>query len=387
MARPFFKCYPNAKVLVIRNDGLGDFVLTLPLVAALKHHAPHSQIDMLVHKNLASLGAALPEVHQFILDPGVLLKRHTQTAKPCALARERQRLQRRIAAIGYDVVLLPYAEKASAALAFASKAKLRVGPLRRWFFWRFNRFNTTSRRHSPLAEFSLNLQYLKPLGLPVHYVHPNIKPCTPPPDTMDWARNKPFILLHPYKRAQTAIAWPVEHFIALAQAYLKQGYAVGVVGDLYDTAILSRMFRHLPAVHLCCGLRLDALLGLMRACSLFVGNSSGPLHLAALAGTPHLGLFPQNGVAAPRRWRSLPMVGEQLWMQENLQCTSAWDSPLKTLPMHPTQRLLAPQVNKKCSLCEGRNCEFYNCLKTISVNEVLHKSGQILSLTSKRMML
>ena len=56
---------------------------------------------------------------------------------------------------------------------------MRVGPLRRRFFWRFNRFHATSRRHSPLAEFSLNLEYLKPLGLPQHYVHPTIEPSAP----------------------------------------------------------------------------------------------------------------------------------------------------------------------------------------------------------------
>ena len=55
------------KILVVRNDGLGDFVLTLPLVAALKAQVPQARVYALVHRALAGLIPLLPDLSGAIL--------------------------------------------------------------------------------------------------------------------------------------------------------------------------------------------------------------------------------------------------------------------------------------------------------------------------------
>ena len=66
----------DPKILLVRNDGLGDFVLTLPLVASLKAQLPTARIYGLVNHRLAGLMPLLPDFEGAILDQDVLLKRH-----------------------------------------------------------------------------------------------------------------------------------------------------------------------------------------------------------------------------------------------------------------------------------------------------------------------
>ena len=56
----------EAKILVVRNDGLGDFVLTLPLVAALKQQLPGARIYALVNQHLQGLLPLLPDLEGMI---------------------------------------------------------------------------------------------------------------------------------------------------------------------------------------------------------------------------------------------------------------------------------------------------------------------------------
>ncbi|TGR61009.1 glycosyltransferase family 9 protein, partial [Mesorhizobium sp. M2D.F.Ca.ET.223.01.1.1] len=54
-----------------------------------------------------------------------------------------------------------------------------------------------------------------------------------------------------------------------------------------------------PVVNLVGALSLETLLALLKEARLFVGNESGPMHIAAAAGTPVVGLF---GLTNPIRW-------------------------------------------------------------------------------------
>ena len=90
--------------------------------------------------------------------------------------------------------------------------------------------------------------------------------------------------------------WPVERFAALFRQ-LEQSMpgAVPVVfagpGDA-ERDMAAPLLAALPcAVDLCGRLSLPEVAACLSRCSLFVGNDSGLMHLAAAAGTPTLGLF------------------------------------------------------------------------------------------------
>ena len=104
---------------------------------------------------------------------------------------------------------------------------------------------------------------------------------------------RPFVILHPcatkdYKQ------WPTAGFAALARHL--QSRAVNVVitgaGD-FDSITINQLLAELshPVLSLHNRLTIDELMALMGSALCFVGNDTGPSHLAAACGTPTLALF------------------------------------------------------------------------------------------------
>lgn len=333
------------RVLVVRNDGLGDFLLTLPLVAALKRRLPGARITVLLSAALAPLVPLLSDVDAAIADEGVLLRRHRDRFAPTESRRRRAALSQRVREGNFHLALLPYAEAATARLVRRVGIPLRAGPRRRAFGWHFNIPYRRSRRGSGAAEYALNLGYLACLGLPEAYETPRLTLPVAPPS----APAGPYAVLHAYKRSGTALTWPPERFAELARGLLGTGLAVLAVGDPPDRPALEATFAAIPDVRVETGLSLPELAALIGRARLFVGNSSGPLHLAALADTPHVALYPQDAVSAPERWRTLP-------------CPTA--------PTELRRYLLAPTFPKDCVTCEGPRCPYHNCVASLPVGAV-----------------
>lgn len=355
------------QILVVRNDGLGDFILTLPLIASLRQQLPQSRITVLVNEGLLPLIPLLPDIEDAIGDGGFLLRRHRHSHPPRETRMGRQALLDNIRGRKFDAAILPYAERQSARLIHKAGIPLRAGPLRRLFFLHFNVLNRRSRKRSPDSEYALNLDYLECLGLKPEFRRPalrlpgrkggkepggkgNARPAVGP------------IVIHPHKRSGTATSWPVEHFATLARqlarALEKSRGGTGnrnarnevvVVGDEEDRAVLESHFSDIPGVRIEAGLSLPELTALIAEARLFAGNSSGPLHLAGLTGTPHVGLYPQNRVSAPERWRTLPVEGAS----EDFR-----------------RYLLAPAFPRNCTVCDKERCPHFNCVASIGMDKV-----------------
>jgi len=58
------------KILVIRNDKLGDFMLAWPAFATLKQSLPNCELHALVNPYTADMAGLCPNIDQVILDPG-----------------------------------------------------------------------------------------------------------------------------------------------------------------------------------------------------------------------------------------------------------------------------------------------------------------------------
>ncbi|MDH4120901.1 MAG: glycosyltransferase family 9 protein [Deltaproteobacteria bacterium] len=347
--RILFSRQGGARILVVRNDGLGDLILTLPLVTLLKARFPQARVDLLVHAPLAPVARLLEGVDEVLEDPGVLLKRHANAHPPAQAAALRQTLLGNITLRQYDAAVLAYPEAGSARLIHQAGIPIRVGSLRRSFFWRFNAWSVQSRKGSAFSEMELNLALARPLGLPPEYFPPRLNSPPPPP----WAAGGGWVVMHPYKRNATALSWPLENFSALAQRLTAAGLSVAAVGDAADRPVLEQAFGGLSGVRVETGLDLPGLAGLISSARLFVGNSSGPLHLAGWAGIPHLGFFPQNRVSAPARWRPLP------------------PAPGRPQPPPGGQHLLASRFPKACVRCQGPACPYFNCVASISLGQAM----------------
>ena len=58
------------KILVVRNDKLGDFMLSYPALALLKQYLPDTEIHVLVQAYTEPVAALCPAIDKIIEDPG-----------------------------------------------------------------------------------------------------------------------------------------------------------------------------------------------------------------------------------------------------------------------------------------------------------------------------
>ena len=57
-------------IVVVRNDKLGDFMLSYPALALLRAYLPEARITVLVPEYTRELALACPSVDKVLIDPG-----------------------------------------------------------------------------------------------------------------------------------------------------------------------------------------------------------------------------------------------------------------------------------------------------------------------------
>jgi ADP-heptose:LPS heptosyltransferase/GT2 family glycosyltransferase len=129
----------------------------------------------------------------------------------------------------------------------------------------------------------------------------------PPPSVPPAARAlfvKPVVAVHPGVGAIMR-QWPAEYFASLIDLLVdKNKVNVVIVGgpdesELADQ-VLSMVANRINVVSLAGKTSLNNLTLVLRACSLYVGNNSGPQHIAAALGVPTVGIY--SGVVDAAEW-------------------------------------------------------------------------------------
>jgi ADP-heptose:LPS heptosyltransferase len=103
---------------------------------------------------------------------------------------------------------------------------------------------------------------------------------------------RPLVALHPGANDGRR-CWPPERFAAVAAELGRKGARVLVVGGATDRPAAARVAASAggEAEDLAGRLSLGGLAGLLERCRLLLSNDSGPRHLAAAVGTPTVGIY------------------------------------------------------------------------------------------------
>jgi heptosyltransferase-3 len=108
-------------------------------------------------------------------------------------------------------------------------------------------------------------------------------------------------VIHPFATTASK-TWPAANFLAVAQ-YLKQaGIEAIFIGGGNDDFSPFRAFRCIS------GAPLSEIKRLIAGASLFVGNDSGPAHMAAALGVPAVVIFGASDAAIWGPWRAASEV-------------------------------------------------------------------------------
>lgn len=272
----------------MRNDRIGDLVLALPLLQALKDAGAF--VGVLTSAYAAPLLEADERVDALVVDG------------PDATEALRGH--------GFDSALVLWGSWPNAFKAWRAGIPQRLGVSARPFSWLFTRTLPLRRGQGWAHEGALNFAFGEALGLAG----------PPPPPRLRLGRGAqaqaaawlkrhapaghgPLVGLHPGSGG-SAQPWPARRFGELGAALARDHGARAIVtGGTGDQAEAQECRRVLPQAAILDGaLALPAFAALLGRLQLFAAGSTGPLHLAAAQGTPVLGLYPPLRAMSPLRW-------------------------------------------------------------------------------------
>ncbi|MBI5852810.1 MAG: glycosyltransferase family 9 protein [Planctomycetes bacterium] len=319
----------GARILVIRLSALGDVLFGLETVASMKRERPDLQVEFLVEDRHAAILEGCPD-----LSAVRVISRRGRLARLAELRTLRRE--------HYDVLLDLHGLVKSALVVVALRARRKLGfapPASRELAHVV--YHERVALPDPLphrAERGLFL--LRALGLKGEPAAPRL--AVPQAEHPFWnGVARPRVVLHPGASAFAAFKrWPLAKFEALAARLCGEGVFVAVSFGPGEEALGEALLRAAPAALVIDGKALG-LLGLahvFRDADLVIAADTGPLHVAAAAGTRVLALFGPKDVA---------LYGPR-WHAEN--------------------RVLWSDV--PCRPCTRRECASPQCVLGIGVEDV-----------------
>jgi heptosyltransferase-2 len=277
-----------SKILVIQTAFLGDVILTLPLMQAIKDTVPAAQVWALVIPSTAEALAGHPAVTG-------------------CLVYDKKGKQRGFSAFGhmvgrvrhecFDLALIPHRSLRSALLPFLAGIPRRIG------FWGspgFFLFTHRVSRRQEIHEVDRNLDLWRVLG---H--RPQLRPPGIYPRGDDRRRARDFLVSQSISEEQDLVGvapgsvWPTKRWLPEGFARVirdlreKTEAQIVLLGSSADRALCLRIARQAGGeIPVAAGeLTLLPAAALMERCRLVLSNDSAAAHLAAAVGRPVVAIF------------------------------------------------------------------------------------------------
>jgi heptosyltransferase III len=351
----------SPRILFIRPDHIGDLLLTLPAVGALRRRLPGAHLAYAAPADAATLATRCPHLDDTLAVPfppfgrgdrGDVVWRDTVRVVGARLAGR------------FDAALVIRPDDPwSGELVAGASIPIRLG-----FDMPRTRPHLTDvlpvpgNRHVALDGFDLADALLARLsvGAPtVRLLDPSF--VVSPEDEAaagdvlaDVGASEPLIVLHP------GSGWPLKNWpprrwrLLAAELARRSGTRPAVAGTAGERAIVRQVVEGTPAIDLAGRLSLGALAAVHRCARLVVTTDSGALHLAAAVGAPVVGLF---GPGDPFRFAPLAPPDRVRIVRVGLAC-----SPCGTLEQPPCGAVREP-----------------DCVTAIGVEDVLRAADELLA--------
>ena len=272
------------KVLIVKLGAIGDVIMAMPMVGAIRRRDPRAQIVWMCGEAAAPLIAMLDGVETLAISESALLGGSLARKIRAVCSVWRRLLGRR-----FDLIITGYSDWRYRLLSLTARARERRGFDRGRGRW----WPTPGRYHGD-EYVRLVLNRDGPEAAPIE--PPRIDPA-PPPELRSLLAGlgRDAIALAP-GGARNALGdsplrrWPLASYALLGAELARRGWRIALTGAPSDGWTRAG-FKGLPVVDLIGKTTLLDLISVYRACGAVVTHDSGPLHLAILAGAPTVALF------------------------------------------------------------------------------------------------
>jgi heptosyltransferase-2 len=282
-------------VLVCRLSALGDVVLALPVIRALRERFPQARLELLSREPFGRVLQGEPALDALHLWPG------KGAPRPESVAARRWDVVVDLSGSGRSRRLL-------AGVPAGRVLRVQKQTLRRFAFVRLRRFGATGEGLRPAVDRMLAT--LAPLGIRDAELRPRFDRAAPPADGP--------VLIAPGAGRATK-CWPIERFAEIGARLVDAGERVLAVGSADEGPLVRRVVEGLPAGRWesVTGPDPSGLPGLAGRCPVALTNDSGLLHVAEAAGARVVALF---GPTHPRLGFA-PLNPESVALHTGIGCS------------------------------------------------------------------
>jgi ADP-heptose:LPS heptosyltransferase/GT2 family glycosyltransferase len=334
---PVYQKQAIRRILAVKVDHIGDFVTAFPAFRCLKHAFPAAELVALVAPASAQLAALEPAIDRVI--PFQFFDDRSQLGRVQIDKETLQALAQQLAGFKFDLAVDLRKDAETRNLLELADAAVTAGFEHGDEFpwldvalpYEGNTRCVRKRRHT--ADDLINLvDAIVAAGSTRSYAIDRSREwwreqlpviaCFAGPDT----GKRPLVCVHPGAGNETK-QWPAAYFADLINELLaSEDVQVALIGGPDETpigrAVLARVEQPERVRDLVGKIGLDALPQFLGACALFVGNDSGPKHIAAWLGIPTVGIH--SGVVDAREWG--PLGAESVALQRNMICSPCYKS-------------------------------------------------------------
>jgi len=288
---------PDASAVVIRLRSLGDTVLTTPALALLRQARPDLRVHAVLERPFDQLLEGHPDVNGIV------------AAGPSGGWAERLSLIRTIRTLRPELCLNLHGGTTSALLTAFSGARWRAG-------YGHYRSQFVYNVRIPRAQEVLGRAPNAAVHTAEHHAaavfHLGADGSEAPAARLAAAperREKPYAVFH-VAAAYFTKQWAAEKFAETARFVRDRYRLTPVIVAGRGEIGLEEQFHEFDC---CDALSIRELMSLIAGARLFVGNDSGPAHIAAAFGKPCVVVFGSSDSSAWRPWKTPHEVVETEW--------------------------------------------------------------------------
>ena len=326
---PLFCREEIRRILVVKLDHLGDFITVTPALRRLQSHFPEADLYLLASPGNAALTGFVPGIKEVISFE--FFHRRSGLGERELSQDDLSSLQDRLAPYLFDLAIDLRKHLDTRNVLRCTGARWLAGYDRDSRFpwldiaveWEGDEKLVAKRSHVGDDLCRLIDAIALAANGDRHILH-LATPLDAGPLNGLLPTGRRFVCVHPCAGTDTR-QWPAEHFAALIDLLvLNHDVDVFLIGGADETEVAAEVLAkvaHKEAVRSLVGVAyLTDLPTLLASATLFVGNNSGPQHIAAGLGVPTVGIH--SGVVDAREWG--PIGPNAVAVQRRMRCSPCY---------------------------------------------------------------
>jgi ADP-heptose:LPS heptosyltransferase len=312
------------KILVIRNDKLGDFMLAWPALSLLKQQYPESEISVLIPAYTRPMAELCPWIDNILIDD----------YRVSAIS-DAKHLSALIKKHNFDASITLFSEFRVALALWLSRIPLRISPATKLWQVFYNHTLTQRRSHSKKPEYMYNVDLIK-YFIKTENLTP--KQLQKPPflkfdqnevnrlkseflSRLHLGNTNKLVFIHPGSGGSAnnlsldQYATLIKHLSTNTDLYFILTAGPNEIDEANRLSDLIKNVSH-AIFH-----STDGLINFSKhiaICDLFISGSTGPLHIAGALNARTATFYPTRRSATSLRWQTMNQENKRLAFSPNI---------------------------------------------------------------------